>query len=49
MGDMADYTTDQGELAFDLHEAGMCGEVGICQYCEEEYQARKKAAEAGGK
>ena len=36
MGDMAEYLTEMEMDALTLHEIGMCGEFGICQYCEEE-------------
>jgi len=33
---MADYITEMELDALTLHEIGMCGEYGPCQYCEEE-------------
>ncbi len=42
MGDMADYATEQGELALRLHENDECGAFGPCQYCEEETKERAK-------
>ncbi len=36
MGDCADYDIEQGESLVNLHETGMCGEVGPCPYCEDE-------------
>ena len=41
MGDMADECTEQGELALALHEAGRCGEVGPCPYCEDEAEEKQ--------
>ena len=42
MGDAADYATEQGELALTLHATGQCGELGPCQYCEEEERKRRR-------
>ena len=34
MGDAADYIFDREQDVWDAHLLGMCGEYGICQYCE---------------
>lgn len=47
MGEMADFTTDEGMHALGLHHAGRCGELGgPCPYCEEEgmTERQKQAA-----
>jgi hypothetical protein len=36
MGDAADYATESGMEMLALHNAGRCGEVGPCPYCDEE-------------
>lgn len=41
MGDMADYYTEQGELAYILHLNGQCEDN--CQYCEAEVIEEKKS------
>lgn len=36
MGDIADDLIEEGMTAWMLHQTGQCGELGLCEYCEEE-------------
>lgn len=42
MGEMADYIIEQGEMARDLHDVGLCD--GYCQLCYEEMSLEERKA-----
>ena len=46
MGDMADFSIDEGELALTPHERGECGGPRVCPLCDEEVSGDDRPSRA---